>query len=60
MTPAIATTGLTKHYGKVTALSNCTITVPGYGTVTGWMTTGPSLGLSSVACDTSGSDVSMS
>ena len=28
MTPAITTTGLTKRYGKVTALSDCTITVP--------------------------------
>ncbi len=28
MTPAITTTGLTKHYGKVAALSGCTITVP--------------------------------
>ena len=28
MTPAITTTGLTKRYGKVAALSDCTITVP--------------------------------
>jgi ABC-2 type transport system ATP-binding protein len=28
MAPAIATTGLTKRYGKVTALADCTITVP--------------------------------
>jgi len=28
MTPAITTTGLTKHYGKLAALSDCTITVP--------------------------------
>ncbi len=28
MTPAIATTRLTKHYGKVAALNDCTITVP--------------------------------
>ena len=28
MTPVIATTGLTKRYGKVTALADCTISVP--------------------------------
>jgi ABC-2 type transport system ATP-binding protein len=28
MTPAITTTGLTKRYGKVAALTDCTITVP--------------------------------
>jgi ABC-2 type transport system ATP-binding protein len=28
VTPAIATTGLTKRYGKVTALADCTISVP--------------------------------
>jgi ABC-2 type transport system ATP-binding protein len=28
MTPAISTNGLTKRYGKVTALADCTITVP--------------------------------
>ncbi|MFY9934600.1 MAG: ABC transporter ATP-binding protein [Streptosporangiaceae bacterium] len=28
MTPAVTTTGLTKHYGKVTALADCTVSVP--------------------------------
>ncbi len=28
MTPVIETRGLTKQYGQVTALSDCTITVP--------------------------------
>jgi ABC-2 type transport system ATP-binding protein len=28
MTPAVTTTGLTKRYGKVTALDNCSVTVP--------------------------------
>jgi ABC-2 type transport system ATP-binding protein len=28
MTPAISTNGLTKRYGKITALADCTITVP--------------------------------